>query len=136
MIYKRYGGKYHSVRPRFDENAMTEVGFMRDHEEELTAEEFEARYEQFEVRELTASSEGHVQSLVEHAVVHSLEEQVLDLEQQAGAYAVLVVEHTTGRDSPKTRGTQRTLVEEGENRILFTWVVEPPLRMGIYRRRR
>jgi hypothetical protein len=135
MILKRYGGKLHSVRPRFDANAMTEVGFTRDEETVLPAEEFEEQYERGEARELTATSEGHVQSLVEHAVLHSLEEQVLDLEQQLGAHAVLVVENEAGRDQPKTRGSQRTLVEQGENRLHFQFVVDPPLRLGIYRRR-
>jgi len=135
MIFKRYGGKLQSVRPRFDANAMTEVGFARDEELALAVEEFEAQYEQSEVRELTASSEGHVQSLVEHTVLHSLEEQVLDLEQQLGGHAVLVVENATGRDTPKTRSTQRTQVEHGENRLHFQFVVDPPLRLGIYRRR-
>lgn len=135
MILKRYGEKMHSVRPNFDANAMTEVSFMRDREAEFTLEEFAKRFEKSEERELTGSSEGHVKSLTEHAALHYLEEQVLDLEEQVRAHAVLVVENATGPDSPKTRSTQRTLVEAGENRLHFTFRIEPPLRLGIYRRR-
>jgi hypothetical protein len=135
MILKRYGEKLHSVRPNFDANAMTEVSFMRDKEAEFTIQEFDAEFEQSEERALTASSEGHVKSLAEHAALHYLEEQVLDLEEQVRAHAVLVVENATGADAPKTRSTQRTLVEEGENRLHFTFRIEPPLRLGTYRRR-
>ena len=135
MILKRYGEKLHSVRPNFDANAMTEVSFMRDKEAEFTLAEFDARWEQAEERELTASSEGHVKSLAEHSALHYLEEQVLDLEEQVRAHAVLVVENKAGGDAPKTRSTQRTLVEQGENRLHFTFTIEPPLRLGVYRRR-
>lgn len=135
MILKRYGDKLHSVRPNFDANAMTEVSFMRDKDTTFSLEEFEAQYELSEERELTATSEGHVKSLAEHTALHYLEEQVLDLEGQLGEHAVLVVENATGAHAPKTRSTQRTLVEEGENRLHFTFTIEPPLQLGIYRRR-
>lgn len=135
MILKRYGSKLHSVRPNFDAHAMTEVGFMKDNEEVFEAATFEAEWERVEEREVRSSAEGHVQSLVEHAVLHSLEEQVLDLEKDQAPHGVLVIENEQGKDMPKTRGTQRVLVEEGENRTHFSFVVEPPLRLGIYRRR-
>jgi hypothetical protein len=135
MILKRYGRKLQSVRPNFDANAMTEIGFLKDDEQVFTAEEFESTYQQAEVRELRASSESHVQSLAEHAVLHTLEEQVLDLEHSLGSHGVLVVENEQGRDMPKTRHTQRTLVERGENRLHFDFSIDPPLRMGIYRQR-
>ena len=135
MIFKRYGAKLQSVRPNFDAHAMTEIGFVKDNEQVHTAEEFETAYERTEVRELRASAEGHVQSLAEHAVLHSLEEQVLDLEHSLGGHSVLVVENEQGRDMPKTRHTQRVLVEEGENRLHFDFSVDPPLRLGLYRRR-
>lgn len=135
MILKRYGAKLQSVRPNFDAHAMTEIGFTKDDEEVFTAADFEGAFERTDERELRASAEGHVQSLAEHAVLHALEEQVLDLEQTLGGHAVLVVENEQGRDMPKTRHTQRVLVEEGENRLHFEFTVDPPLRLGIYRRR-
>ena len=135
MIFKRYGTMLHSVRPNFDANAMTEISFRRDKEAELTPEELEEKYERTGERELTAASEGLVKSLAEHAALFSLEEQVLDLERQSGAYGVLVAENATGQDAPKTRSTQRTLVEEGENLLLFTFTIQPPLRFAIYRLR-
>jgi len=135
MIYKRYGDKLHSVRPNFDGNAMNEIGFVRDEDRVLTEEEFEQRYERTAERELTAKSEGHVQSLAEHALLHSLEEQVLDLEQELAAHSVLVVENASGRHAAKTRSSQRVLVEHGENRLHFRFHVDPPLRLSIYRKR-
>jgi hypothetical protein len=135
MILKRYGSKLHTVRPNFDAHAMTEVGFMKDSEQAFEAETFEREWEQVEVRELRSSSEGHVQNLVEHAVLHSLEEQVLDLERDQGPHGLLVIENEQGRDMPKTKGSQRVLVEAGENRTHFQFTIEPPLRLGIYRRR-
>ena len=135
MIFKRYGDTLHSVRPNFDANAMTEIGFRKDKEASLTTEELAAGYQLNEERELTASSEGRVKSLAEHEALYHLEKQVLDLEEQIGAHAVLLVENATGPNAPKTCSHQRALVEEGENRLHFTFTVEPPLRVGIYRRR-
>lgn len=135
MILKRYGNKLHSVRPNFDANAMTEVGFMKDGESSFEAEPFAQEWEQTELRELRAANESHVQSLAEHAALHSLEEQLLDLERDQGPHGILVVENEQGRDMPKTRSTQRSLVEAGENRLHFTFEIDPPLRIGLYRRR-
>lgn len=134
MILKRYGNRLQSVRPNFDAHAMTEVGFLRDNDANYTAPEFEAEWERVGERELTASAEGHVQSLAEHAVLHSLEEQLLDLERDQ-THGVLVVENEQGKDMPKTRHTQRVLVEEGENKLHFAFEIDPPLRVGIYRRK-
>lgn len=134
MILKRYGNKLHSVRPNFDANAMTEIGFMKDNEQVYEGEAFAAEWEKLEERELRSSSEGHVQSLVEHAVLHSLEEQLLDLERDQ-AHGLLVIENEQGKEQPKTKGTSRVLVEAGENRTHFQFVIEPALRVGVYRRK-
>lgn len=135
MILKRYGSRLQSVRPNFDANAMTEIGFLRDNETVMSAEEFEGGWERVAERELTSLSEGHVQSIAEHAVLHSLEEQLLDLEREQGAHGVLVIENEQGKDMPKTHHTQRVLVEQGENKLHFQFEVDPPLRVGIYRRK-
>lgn len=135
MILKRYGNKLQTVRPNFDAHAMSEIGFSRDEEEAFTAEEFEAAWERDDIRELRATSESHVQTVAEHALLHSLEEQVLNLEQEVGTHRALVIENVQGKDMPKTHHTQRVLVEEGENRLHFEFSVDPPLRLGIYRRR-
>ena len=135
MIFKRYGSRLNSVRPNFDAHAMTEIGFLKDNEQQLTAEEFEQQYEKGEERELRAAADGDVQSAVEDRLLRALEQQLLELESAAGADAVLVVENEQGRDMPKTRHTQRVLVEAGENRLHFEFSIDPPLRLGIYRRR-
>ena len=40
MIAKRYGTKIQSVTPNFDARAMNEIGFQRDNEWSLPADEF------------------------------------------------------------------------------------------------
>ena len=46
-----------------------------------------------------------------------------------------MVESEQGVDYPKTHTLQKTVVIEGENRFHFTTTVQPPLRLGVYRRK-
>jgi hypothetical protein len=49
---------------------------------------------------------------------------------------LLMIESQPGRDYPKLRDQTKVEVVGGiENRLHFTWTVDPPLRVGIYRRR-
>jgi hypothetical protein len=41
-----------------------------------------------------------------------------------------------GKDQAKTRGTQATKVVATENRLFFTYTIDPPLRIGIHRKKR
>ena len=61
MILKRYGKSFESVDPNFESKALNEIGFRRDRELVLPAEEFEVRYELETRHELRASAEGPVQ---------------------------------------------------------------------------
>lgn len=134
MIVRRYGTKVLSVKPNFDSRAMTEIGFQRDGELQTTVEEFEAAHEKVSERELTARTEGDVQGEVEDALLASLAEQLAAAEREAGDGAVLMIENQPGTDHPKTVGTQTTTVEAGANRLRFGFVVDPPLRISVWRR--
>jgi hypothetical protein len=133
MILRRYGQRIQSVRPNFDPLAITEVGFLRDNELALRVDEFEATHEREALHELTASHEGDVQVDVETVVLKSLEQQLLELESQVGD-RVLVIENEQGVDPARARGRQTTGVVGHENRYHFAYTVDPPLKVGVYRR--
>ena len=134
MIAKKYGTKVHSVQPNFDARAMNEIGFNRDHEWSMDANEFFETYEQVETHGLTAAAEGEVQGDAEDALLHSLHDELIAVTRTAGDGVVLVLSEQ-GVDYPKTRHTQTTRVVEGANRLYFRFSVEPPLRVGVYRKR-
>jgi hypothetical protein len=136
MILKRYGKSYESVDPNFESKALNEIGFRRDRELVLTVEEFEARYEPETRHELRASAEGPVQDHTEQLLLDRLEAQLFELEAGLESDCVLVVENSAGTDHPKTRQSMRNVVVDGENRLHFSYTVEPGLRVGIYRKRR
>lgn len=136
MILKRYGAQFHSVSTNFDSRAMTEIGFRRSNEFSVPADEFAARYQLVDTRELTASAEGRVQNEAEQAVLTALEQQIEDLRSGLHNGQVLVVESEQGRDYPKMREKVTTQVVEGENKLHFMRTVDPPLRIGIYEPRK
>lgn len=133
MILRRYGSKLHSVDVDFDPRALNEVGFRRDHEAAFDGDEFSESHEKLDERELTATAEGPVQDEAEQALLEDLESQLRELQDEQGPDRVLVVENSTD-DYPKTRDRKEDVVVEGKNRLYFHWRVEPPLRIGIYRR--
>lgn len=135
MIVKRYGSKIQSVTPNFDARAMNEVGFQRDNEWSLSADEFAAGYEKIETHELTAAAEGDVQGDAEEKLLESLREQLLAVAKTVGDGGVLMIESEQGVDYPKTRHTQTSHVVGHENRLFFRFTVEPPLRVAAYRKR-
>ena len=135
MIAKQYGKRVQSVVPNFDAHAMNEIGFTRDNETVLASEEFFEQYEKTESHELSAAAEGDVQGEAEERLLKSLEEQLLALDRAAGADAVVLVESQQGVDYPKTRHTTETKVVGHENRLYFRFTIEPPLRVGVYRKR-
>jgi hypothetical protein len=133
MILKRYGGTYHRVELNFDAKALTEVGFRRERGEGVPVDEFEATHRRIAGHDLDGTAEGDVHDEVEKDVLAALETRIRALVAGLGEDEVLVVE-SGPRDHPKTRATQRTVVRHGENRLHFTIRIEPPLRVGIYRR--
>jgi hypothetical protein len=132
MIVRRYGSRIQSVTPNFDSRAMTEIGFLRGNALTMTADELAERYRRTEQRELRASAQGGVQGEVEDAVLASLLEQLEQLEASAGEGALLLIENEPGVDHPKTHSRQMTTVSMGENRFVFEYTIDPPLRVAIY----
>lgn len=136
MIVRRYGSKVQSVVPNFDSRAMTEIGFVRTDELVIPAAEFDAEYERLDERSLVANSEGDVKVEAEQALLDDLVGQIEELRSGLEDGMVLMVESQPGRDYPKLRDHTTVRVVGGiENRLHFTWTVDPPLRLGIYRRR-
>lgn len=135
MILRRYGDTVQSVELNFDARAISEVGFRRDRALSLDAEEFDDNYEKVEERSLATTAESSVQDEGERALLDELEEKVRALEGELDEDQVLLVENTTD-DYPKTRDVKKEVVVDGKNRLHFSWRVEPPLRLGIYRRTR
>lgn len=131
-IVRRYGNKVQSVTPNFDSRAMTEIGFVRGSEVAIPVDEFEQTYHRLFGRELAARAEGDVQGDVEDAVLASLTAQLEALTAEAGDGALLLIENEQAVDHPKTRGRQTTIVVDGENRLVFEYTVDPPLRIGVY----
>ena len=135
MILKRYGAKLHSVRPDFDSRALTEIGFRRDRRLSLAAEDFAEEYEAVETLELSANADGPVHDRAERELLRNLERELSRVEADAGE-GVVVIESAQGVDYPKTRDRKRNQIREGRNRLYFHWTVDPPLRVGVFRRRR
>lgn len=132
MILRRYGSKLHSVELDFDPRALTEVGFRRDGDTALDADEFSAAYEKRDERELTATADGPVQDEAEKRLLDELERRVRELLDGLEPGEVLVIENERG-DHPRTRDRKKERVVEGKNRLHFEWRIEPALRVGIYR---
>lgn len=136
MLVRRYGMVVQSVVPNFDSRAMTEIGFLRTSDLSIAAEDFARDYEKVSEEALVATAEGDVKIESEQALLDSLLEQVEALRGGLSEGMVLLVESQPGRDYPKLRDQTTVRVVGGlENRLYFTWTVEPPLRLGVYRRR-
>lgn len=136
MLVRRYGKVIQSVVPNFDSRAMNEIGFLRTTDLVLEAEDFEREYERVGEESLVATAEGDVKVEVEQAVLDDLLEQIDELRAGLSDGMLLLVESQPGRDYPKMRDKTTVQVVGGlENRLHFTWTVDPPLRLGVYRRR-
>lgn len=134
MILKKYGNSFQSVVPNFNPRALTEIAFRRDHAFSVPKQEFEEAYEKVDERSITAETEGDVQDEAEQTLMEALEERVAEAEAGLDEGDVLVLESQEGEDYPKTRDRKKKVIEEGENRLYFYWWVEPPLRLGVYRK--
>lgn len=135
MILRRFGSSYEAVEPAFNATALTEISFRRSGGESYGKDEFAERFERVDEREIGAETEGDVKNQVEEALLQAILAQLRELEAEVGPDAVLVFENMPGQDYPKTVDVTRTRVVAGENRLHFTYRVEPPLRLGVYRRR-
>lgn len=134
MILRRYGNAFHSVETAFESHALNEVGFRRDREHSIPADDFERDYTSVSTHELSAKGEGDVQGEAEQALLDDLLEQLQEIVDGLGEDEVVVVESEQGVDWPKTRQDQKNVIVEGENRLYFHVRVDPPLRVGVYRK--
>lgn len=134
MILRRYGTTVQSVEPHFDSLALTEIGFRRNGELSLSADQFAAGYEKVSETSLAPEVDGTVQTEVEQALLAQLANGIRAMEAELVPGQVLLVESEHGIDFPKMREKREGVIIEGENRLHFHWWVEPPLRLGVYRR--
>ncbi|MGI9625819.1 MAG: hypothetical protein ACR2QM_03205 [Longimicrobiales bacterium] len=133
MILKRYGTSYQSVEPNFNPTAMTEVGFRRDREFQISVDEFEAQYQMVSESELTSEAEGPVQSETEQAMLEKLEAGLMEAFGTLSENQVLVV--MNGKDDhPRPRERKDSTVVGHDNRFHFHWWVDPPLKVAVYSR--
>jgi hypothetical protein len=132
MILRKYGSSVHSVDTNFDSRAMNEIGFQKNGKLSMTVEEFEQKYRRSAGHELTASADGLVQNEAENQVLHSLREQVERLVAALEPGQVLLVESEQGKDYPKSRERQRTIVVGTDNKLHFMRTIDPPLKIGVY----
>ena len=135
MILKRYGTSMHSVEINFDSKALNEIGFRRDREHSIPVEEWESGWERLDEFSFDSRAEGTVQDETEQLMLDEIEGGVRSLMAGLGEGEVLLVESEQGADWPKTRHKSKTVVDNGENRLHFFAWVEPPLRIGKYRKR-
>jgi hypothetical protein len=132
MILRRYGTTMQSVETNFDSKALTEIGFRRNNDHSVSADDFLAGHERVSEHLLEAESEGTVQDEVESEMLQQLLDQLLKLDAELSDGEFIVVESEQGRDYPKTRTQQKNVVVEGENRLYFYSSVSPPLRVAVF----
>ena len=135
MILKPYGTSYQSVETNFNSRALTEIAFRRDRMFSIPTDEFEGNYEKVEERAFSPETEGHVHDQVEEDLLQALDQGVREAVEALGEGEVLVVESREGEDYPKTRDRKKNIVVDSENRLYFYWRVEPPLRLGVYKKK-
>jgi hypothetical protein len=131
MLYRRYGTTVQRVEPNFDARAMTEVGFRRTGGDAIPTEEFEASYERVGGHELTAEASAPVKDEAEAELMERLLARLNEVIQGAGEETLVLVESQAGHDYPKTRDRMTTV----GGSTTFHWTVDPPLRVGVYRKR-
>jgi hypothetical protein len=135
MLLRRYGTALHSVVPNFDPNALTEISFRRDRVFSISESDFQGGYERVREEGLAPEAEGMVQPEAESELLGRLEGELRTIEAGLAEGELLLIESEQGTDYPKVRDRKQGIVVEGENKLVFYWRVEPPLRIGIYRRR-
>lgn len=133
MIFRRYGNAYQSVELNFDSKALNEVGFRRDRTESIPADDLDT-FEKGTTHQLVAEAEGSVQDETEQLLLQRLAEQIHAIDRNLGPDEILVVDNDQGNDWPKTRQQTKNVIVGGENRLHFTYTIDPPLRATVWRR--
>lgn len=134
MILKRYGTSVQSVELNFDSKALNEIGFRRDHDFSVSTDDFQSGWQKVTEHSFAPTAEGSVQDETEQAMLNEMEAGIQKLLGELGEGEALYVENEQGKDYPKTRHEQKTIVVDHENKLHFKARVEPPLRIGVYRK--
>ncbi|MDT8369205.1 MAG: hypothetical protein RQ745_08345 [Longimicrobiales bacterium] len=134
MILRVYGQSVQSVEVHFNSRAFHEVGFRRDHRRSFPLDDFEREWERVAEHEIADRGEGRVQDETQQAMLNRMREHLESLLSELSDDEALRIENDE-TDWPKARDVQRTIIEDGENRLHFTAWVEPPLRVAVWRRR-
>lgn len=134
MILRTYGDKLHSVEIRFDSRAFNEVGFRRDRDTSFDVGEFEGEWERVRGEEIADHGKGRVQDETQQRMLENMRGHLERLVEGLGEDEVVRIE-SPDTDWPKLRDTQTTIVEEGKNVLHFDAWVDPPLRVGIWKRK-
>jgi hypothetical protein len=135
MIVRAYGTRLEAVEPDFNPLAITTVSLRRTHTFSMPLEEFERTYERVGGHELATTADGPVQLEVERELLAELEKKLGEVDASLGEDELLLVENQRAVDLPRPHEKKQTLVVEGENRLYFHWWIDPPLRVGVYRKR-
>jgi hypothetical protein len=132
-VFRLYGSAYQSVDFEFEAKALNEVGFRRDREASIPAEELEDRYQPIETVELVSEAQGDVQNETEQLLLDRLREKAEAAIGRLPDGGIAIVENERGgRDQPKPRQKIGNVVERGENRLHFEYSIDPPLRITLY----
>jgi hypothetical protein len=134
MLLRRYGKKIQSVEPNFQANALTEIAFTRTDDFHEEADRFEEEWRLAASHEVAGSTKGDVKTEVESALLEDLLGQIEAVVGDLSDGEVVLVENALGQDHPKLRDATKGLVVDGQNRLHFTYTVDPPIRLGVYRR--
>lgn len=129
-IVRRYGKRVETVEPDFRAEAMTEVGFRRTGEGKWALDEFLDEYAMVRAVELMAEGTDAVQEKAEKAMLQSLADKLAGIMDALKPNELLSVESEVGKDYPRTRYDRST---KGDQE--FTYTLDRPLRVGIFRKR-
>ena len=130
MIIRRYGDSYHSVTLDFDPAAMTEVGFRRDNEQQWDVGDFEGQYELVREESIISEATHAVQERAERLMLEALEERFHEVYATLEEDHLLCIHSERGKDHPRTRYDRITKGDQD-----FTYTLDRPLRLGIWRKR-
>jgi hypothetical protein len=135
MILRRSGTTVSAVRPHFAAAAFNEIAFVRQPGCDMTWAGFEESHERVGEHALTATAEGRVKIEAEAALLEELLGHLTRVEAGCGPDELLLLESRPGHDYPRLHEHTDNLVEDGRNRLYFHYSLDPPLRLGVYRRR-
>lgn len=129
-MVRRFGKRVETVEPDFRAEAMTEVGFRRTGERKWALDEFLDEYAMVRGVEITAEATDEVQERAEKAMLQSLRDKLQGIIDALQPHEVLSVESEVGHDYPRTRYERSS--KGGQE---FTYSLDRPLRVGIFRKR-